>query len=107
MALPVATRAADQSWSGTISDSMCGASHRSAIEHAGKSLSDGDCVAACIKEGAKYVFVHDGKVYKIENQDLAALKEHGGHDVILTGEMTGDSIRVTKVEMAKQKAKSS
>jgi hypothetical protein len=29
------------------------------------------------------------------------LKEHAGHSVKLTGEMTGDTINVSKIEMAK------
>ena len=92
---------AEQSWHGKISDSMCGASHKSAIEHAGKKLSDRDCTQACIKEGAKYVFVSGGKVYNISNQDEPALAEHAGHTVTLKGEMTGDTIKVSSISMGK------
>ena len=98
-----AALAADKTWTGTISDSMCGASHKSAIEHAGKKLSDADCVAACIAGGGKYVFVNEGKVYQIANQDFASLAQNGGHKVKLTGEMTGDSITVAKIEAAQKK----
>jgi hypothetical protein len=48
------------------------------------------------------VFVTGDKVYKIANQDLAALKVHAGHEVNLTGEMKGDSITVSKIEMPKK-----
>jgi hypothetical protein len=97
---------ADKTWTGKISDSMCGASHKSAIEHAGKKLTDRECVQACIKEGGKYVFVSKDKVYTIDNQDFADLAEHAGHTVHLTGEMTGDAIKVSKIEMpAKPTAK--
>jgi hypothetical protein len=92
---------AEQTWHGKISDSMCGASHKSAIEHAGKKLTDRECVQACIKDGAKYVFVSNGKVYDISNQDDAALAEHAGHNVTLKGEMTGNSIKVSSVSMKK------
>ena len=34
---------------------------------------------------AKYVFVTDGKVYKIANQELALLQVYAGHTVQLTG----------------------
>ena len=44
-----------------------------------------------------------GKTYEIANQDFAALKDHGGHKVALTGEMKGDSITVSKIEMAPAK----
>jgi hypothetical protein len=57
-------------------------------------------VIACVKDGGKYVFVADGKIYNIENQDFAGLEEHAAHNIKLTGEMTGDTIKVTKIEMA-------
>jgi hypothetical protein len=98
---------AERTWSGKISDSMCGASHKSTIEHSGKKLTDRECVQACIKDGGKYVFVSKGKVYNIENQDFADLAEHAGHTVKLTGEMTGDTIKVSKIAMPAKKAKKS
>jgi hypothetical protein len=91
---------AEQTWKGKISDSMCGASHKSAIEHAGKKLTDRECVQACIKDGGKYVFASAGKVYNIDNQDFADLAVHAGHNVSLTGEMTGDTIKVSKIAMS-------
>ena len=97
--------AAEQSWTGKISDSECGRSHKSAIEHAGKKLTDHDCVIACVKNGGKYVFVAGSKIYNISNQDFAGLEEHAGHSVKLTGEMTGDTIKVSKIEMGAAKKK--
>jgi hypothetical protein len=102
MGVAMAT-AAEQTWHGKISDSMCGASHKSAIEHAGKKLTDRECVEACIKNGGKYVFVSGGKVYNIENQDYAGLAEHAGHKVTMKGEMTGDTIKVSSISMGKSK----
>ena len=96
---------AEQTWHGKISDSMCGASHKSAIEHSGKKMTDRECVQACIKDGAKYVFVSGGKVYNISNQDDPALAEHAGHSVTLKGEMTGDTIKVSGVTMKKASPK--
>jgi hypothetical protein len=52
---------------------------------------------------AKYVFVRAGKVYNISNQDFAALQEHAGHTVNLTGEMSGDTITVSKIAMPSKK----
>jgi hypothetical protein len=97
--------AAEKTWTGKISDSDCGRSHKSAIEHAGKTLTDHDCVIACVEKGGKYVFVTGGKIYNISNQDLSELKEHAAHSVKLTGEMTGDTINVSKIEMAKTSGK--
>src|SRR5262245_44766148 len=95
-----ASFAAETSWTGKISDSMCGASHKK-MEHSGKAVNDRECTLACSKQGAKYVFGSKAKVYAIENQDLAALQEHAGHTVKLTGTMSADkkSIKVSKVEM--------
>jgi hypothetical protein len=96
--------AAQQTWTGKISDSNCGASHQAAIEHGGKKMTDAECTKACVKGGAKYVFVHEGKVIPITNQDFSGLEEHAGHTVHLTGEMTDDSITVSKIEPHGKKA---
>jgi hypothetical protein len=63
--------------------------------------ADRDCTLACVDSGGKYVFVSQGQVYEIQNQDYAGLKEHAGHTVKLSGEMGGDgkSITVSKIEM--------
>ena len=99
----VSTFAADQTWTGQISDSMCGAKHDTSAEH-GKKMSPRDCTLACVKDhSAQYVFVSGGKVYNVGNQSLAALKEHAGHTVKLTGEMSGETITVSKIAMATKK----
>ena len=96
--------AADKTWTGKISDSMCGAKHNTADEHGVKKMSDRDCTLACVKDhSAKYVFVSAGKVYNVGNQDFAALQEHAGHTVEFTGEMTGDTITVSKIAMPAKK----
>jgi hypothetical protein len=100
----VSTYAVEKTWTGRISDSMCGAKHASSAEHGGKKMSASDCTLACVKNhDAKYVFVSGGKVYKVGNQDLAALQEHAGHTVKLTGEMSGDTITVSKIAMPANK----
>jgi hypothetical protein len=100
LALLAGNAFAAQTWTGKISDSDCGAKHKSASEHGGKVMSDHDCALACVQHGAKYVFVTKGKVYPIANQDFAALEEHAGHTVKLTGDMQSQgSIKVTDVQM--------
>ena len=94
--------AEDKTWSGKISDSKCGASHKAAVEHSKSKMSDHDCAVACVKGGGKYVFVSKGKVYQIDNQDYAGLEEHAGHTVQLTGSMTGSTIHVSDVKMPKK-----
>jgi hypothetical protein len=90
--------AADQTWVGKISDSMCGLSHKAMMEH-DKKLTDRTCTEACVKAGAKYVFASNGKVYMIENQSDPALVTHAGHTVRLTGAMNGDTITVSNIRM--------
>jgi hypothetical protein len=97
----------DTVWTGKISDSMCGASHANMMaQHKDAKMTDRDCTLACIKAGAKYVFVSAGKVYNIENQNhadmIALLQEHAGETVKLTGEMKGDNITVANVVKNKQ-----
>jgi hypothetical protein len=99
-ALAVVPLGAAETWKGTLSDSMCAAKH-SADKHGDKATSHRDCVEKCLKNGGEYVFISDGKVYKIANQDFAELKAHAAHEVMLTGEMKGDTITVSKVEMPK------
>jgi len=41
------------------------------------------------------------KVLSISNRDFVDLPIHAGHTVKLTGELTGSSIQVTKIEMPK------
>ena len=88
--------AADQTWTGAISDKMCGADHKKM----GGKMSDRDCTLACTKGGTPYVLVVDGKVYQLIGHD-ADLKTHAGHTVNLMGELKGDTIKVSKVEMPK------
>jgi hypothetical protein len=96
-AMALTVFAAEQTWTGAISDKMCRVSHRSMGN--GK-MSDRECTLACTKGGASYVFAVDGKVYQLTNHD-ADLRTHAGHTVNLMGELKGDTIRVSKIEMPK------
>ena len=102
-----ATFAAEQRWTGKISDSKCWVMHKSMIEH-DKKLTDRTCTEACVKDGAKYVFASRGKVYQIKDQTDPELATHAGHTVRLTGEMKGDTITVSRITMpAAKKVKKS
>ena len=84
---------ADGSWTGWISDDMCGAKN---------AEGNGECASKCVKEhGAKYVFVNDGdkKVYAIDAQEKVAA--HAGHHVVVKGTVDGNTLKLTSVEMAK------
>jgi hypothetical protein len=78
-------------WTGWSTDSHCGAK--------GAKAGHEKCAEKCYKEGSKAVFYNnaDKKIYQLDNQDLA--KQHGGHHVKVSGEATGDSIKVSGNEM--------
>jgi hypothetical protein len=89
--------AAQQTFTGRLSDSMCGASHQ--MKAAAGGLTDRECLLACIKTLAKYVLVdQDNQVLQIENQDAMGLPLYAGRPVRITGERKGDAIFVMKVE---------
>jgi len=97
-ACAAATRmSAQQTFTGRLSESVCGASHQSKASAA--SLTDRQCLLACIRALAKYVLVdQNGNVIPIANQDAMGLPLYAGRPVKLTGERKGDAIVVTKVE---------
>jgi hypothetical protein len=95
-----ALMAQEKTWTGVIGDSRCNAKHSKA-EHGSQTDSDHECVNKCVAGGQKYVFVANGKNLQIENQNFAGLKDHAGHRVVLTGELKGDTITVSKIEMPK------
>ena len=90
--------AAEQTWTGKIGDSACGAKHEEAAENQGV-MPDRECTQACVRGGSKYILVVDAKVLQIANQDNKDLATHAGHTVKLTGELKGNAITVSKIEM--------
>ena len=95
--------AASRTLTGTISDSLCGASHKAMAAHHSGRVTDADCSAACVKAGGKYVFLSDGKVYTIANQPQKDLAANVGKTVQLTGDLQGTTITVAKVTTSTMK----
>jgi len=86
---------AQQAWTGTLSDSMCGSSHQAA--HGGKT--DRQCLFECINNLAKYVLVDkSGQVIPIFNQDVAGFPLYAGRPVHITGELRDHAILVSRIE---------
>ncbi len=77
---------------GWITDSFCGAKNANA--------AGAQCAKDCYKKGAKLELVADGKTYQISDQKAAA--EHIGHEVVITGTVDQDTIKVDKIETAKK-----
>jgi hypothetical protein len=86
--------AAQQAWTGKISDAMCGSDH-AMMQKGATKMSDKECVTACIKSGQKYVLVSGGKVYQIDNQTVAGLQANAGGTVTVTGEASADGKSIT------------
>jgi len=88
---------AQQTLSGVISDSTCGASHAAIAGPAG--MTDRECAFYCLKALAKFVLVDGaGKVVPIANQDFAGLPLRFARPVRLTGQMTEDGLVISRIE---------
>jgi len=92
VAIAADTAAKPTAVKGWITDSFCGAKN---ANEAGAS-----CAKACYKNGAKLELVADGKTYQISDQKAAF--EHIGHEVVITGTVDNDTIRVDKIEPSKK-----
>jgi hypothetical protein len=98
--------AAEQTWTGTITDTMCSRSHESNIEHAqqrsGKKMTDQECAVGCVmNRGQRYVLVVGVKTYQIENQEQSNLAELSARLVKVTGSLSGGTtIKVSKIVTA-------
>jgi anti-sigma factor RsiW len=81
---------------GLITDGRCAGGHA----HNGPALRDvsgGHCVRRCVEMGAQYVFVSQGVVYSIRNQDFADLAHLAGQDVQLVGNVRQKVLTVSQM----------
>ena len=92
MAMAADSAAQPTSMTGWITDSFCGAKN---ANEAGAT-----CARDCYKKGAKLELVADGKTYQISDQKAAF--EHIGHEVVVTGTLDKDTIKVEKIQTAKK-----
>jgi hypothetical protein len=89
--------AASQSYTGIVSDAMCGKKH----------MMEGDpaaCLRACVQKGSKYALVVGDKVYTLDTEDktaLATLDKLANQKATVKGQANGDEIEVTSVSAAK------
>jgi Tfp pilus assembly protein PilW len=97
-----AQKGPEQTWKGAISDSNCNAKHP-AGEHEGKKMTAADCTGVCVKKGAKYVFVSDGKVFQLANQSSKQIASHAGQQIELTGTIEGNTITARSMKAAATK----
>ena len=85
-----------KTFTGTVSDSMCG------VKHAMPGDATG-CTRACVSKGSKYALVVDDKVYILDTTDKAALDtldKQAGAKATVTGTEKDNTITVSAVKAA-------
>jgi hypothetical protein len=86
-----------QTFTGTVSDAMCGATH----------MMEGDpasCLRTCVSKGSKYALVVGDKVYTLDSSNQATLDALGklaAKKATVTGTIDGETISVSSVTAAK------
>jgi hypothetical protein len=93
LAVSLAFAAKAKTFTGTVSDSMCGAKHAMPGD-------DAACTRACVGKGSKYALVSGDKVYTLDTGDkaaLATLDKQAGAKVTVTGTEKDNTITVTGV----------
>jgi len=88
--------AGGKTFTGTVSDAMCGAKHAMAGDDAG-------CTRECVAKGSKYALVVGDKVYTLDTSDktaLATLDKQAGAKVTVTGTEKDNMITVSSVKAA-------
>jgi hypothetical protein len=96
--VPSAFAANGKTFTGTVSDSMCGAKHVMAGDDAG-------CARACVSKGSTYALVVGDKVYTLDTTDkdaLATLDKMAGTKVTVIGTEKDNTITVKSVTAARQ-----
>lgn len=94
--LAISASAKANTFTGTVSDSMCGAKHAMPGDAAG-------CTRACVSKGSKYALVVGDKVYTLDTTDkaaLAILDKQAGAKATVTGTEKDSTITVTSVKAA-------
>lgn len=77
---------------GILTDNMC------TKKHMMPGKPNAECVRDCIKHGAKYVVVSDGKVLEVTG-DPRQLNEFAGKKVKITGDAKGNILSVVSIEV--------
>ena len=88
--------ASGKTFTGTVSDSMCGAKHAMPGDPAA-------CTRACVSKGSKYALVVGDKVYTLETSDkaaLATLDKQAGAKATVAGTEKDNTITVSSVKAA-------
>jgi hypothetical protein len=91
---PPSDQAQTQTFTGIISDYMCGGKHDEG------DSSDAECTRSCVGMGSNYALVVGNKVYTLSG-NRSALKALAGQKAIVTGTLKGDHIQVSSAVAGK------
>ena len=86
--------AAPKTFSGVITDTMCGKDHSMM-----NVKPDSKCVAECVKAGSKYALLEGSNVYELSDQKTP--EKFAGQKVKVTGTLEGQTIQVKSISAAK------
>ncbi|HXA03979.1 MAG TPA: DUF5818 domain-containing protein [Bryobacteraceae bacterium] len=90
----LASAAAPKTFTGVITDSMCGK------DHAMMNIKpDSKCVLECVKAGSKYALIEGANVYELSDQK--APEKFAGQKVKVTGTLNGNILQVESITAAK------
>lgn len=81
---------ADQTLTGTVTDSMCGAKHMMT------NVSPAQCTRECVKGGSDYALVSGGKVYTLKG-DPKQIDRYAGQAVKVTGKLSGSTVTINTI----------
>jgi len=98
VAVPGVAAGSTQTFTGKVSDAMCGAKHSEG------NIAPADCVRACVQKGANYALVVGPKVYTLKTSDQAILDELNKlswEQAKVMGTASGGTISVKSVSAAK------
>ena len=94
MGVAAAVYAQQGAFTGTLTDSMCGATPMV------KDKTPADCTRMCVKDGMKYALAVDKKLYTLEGHE-ADLAKLAGQKVTVKGSLKGETVTVESVAPAK------
>ncbi len=86
--------AAKTTLSGTVSDSMCGATHMA------KDKTPAECTRMCVQDGQKYALVVGKKVYTLDGHE-DELSKLAGRSAAVQGTLNGSALSVSSVTPGK------
>ena len=83
------------SFTGTVSDSMCGKKHMM------KDKSAAECTRICVKQGMEYALVDGKEVYTLKG-NTSEIDKYAGEQATVEGKLNGKTIEVESISAAKK-----